>query len=126
MNIKLLRRIQKQILKEPRQFQMGSYYARRLPGVELIPNCGTACCVAGWAVSLTMTCTPAEAARKSPKPLHPRAAVTLGLTSEEASRLFYMDGWPMNFRILAAEGTLEFAANAVARIDHFIKTKGAE
>jgi hypothetical protein len=51
-----------------------------------------------------------------------RAARYLGITTEEADRLFYLCNWPSKFQ----NCTLSDSHNAVARIDWFIKTKGTD
>ncbi len=136
MNIPLLRRIQKRILKEPRQFQMDNWF-NHSPSVY--PNCGTAACIAGWAVTMSMK-------KGNPKKICQlltgalttdwtdndkitrKAMKFLQLdTPEAAKRLFIQSRWPSVFRFHpSSEGTPEYAANAVARIDHFIATNGAE
>lgn len=131
MNVRLLRRIQKQILKEPRQFQMESVFTDHL-NVK-IPHCGTAACIVGWAIAMQSK-------------LKPRLAceiLSIGgdsrIKSYNESEIFRIDGrsasrlvnfyqWPDKFKKvwIDKEGTRAFARQAVRRIDHFIKTKGAE
>lgn len=119
MNVRLLRRIQKQIAKEPKQFDMGFWFERKLPWK--IPNCGTAACIGGWAVALHNKVTP-ENARKCRR-LEPQEI--LELDYDQAGRLFYKQHWPDKFLENLKSPTAS-AKQAVARIDHFIKTKGAE
>lgn len=129
MNTRLLRRIQKHILAEPKRFVMGTTHAYGAPGAPIAnttklvgPNdfnngnpyeqkqtfapCGTAACIMGW-------------------------GQTLGATSKDAdmwNKLCSAGDWPTIFRsrYKAAKTPLARARIAVARIDHFIATKGAE
>lgn len=129
MNTKLLRRIQKQILKEPRQFDMDFYFSEYHSLGVKIPRCGTAACIAGWAICLADKKTPQQAdesLRMSPARF--RAQEHLGLTAEQCDRLFYQGGWPAPFKenYGGAKNATHAARIACLRIDHFIKTKGAE
>ncbi len=141
MNIKLLKRIQRAIVKEPRRFVME---------YDIIPDpiapCGTAACIAGHAVMLTKI----SRTRKSWKVLGKKLSQTgvswwdtkkgamssLGIDCLQAHRLFHLSGWPDFFRKaynaagyadgLTAKERCAKAKVAIARIDHFIATKGAE
>jgi hypothetical protein len=120
MNVKLLRRIQKRILKHPDSYDQNVMISR--------DECGTTACIAGWAVLLS--------------PLDPgfigdyasKATLLLGLDDEQAIRLFdviedgYCCGWPDKYvrAYLRAKTPRGRARAAMRRIDHFIKTKGAE
>lgn len=151
MNVKLLRRIQKHISAEPRRFNMhfwGKHYSQYVNlHYSNVPPCRTAGCIAGTACILTGDIQPKKL--KGIKallngdygyidfPLSTpfRARRALGLTKEQADRLFLLstmsrsgNSWPDNFelRFNAATTSRQRAKVAVARIDHFIKTKGAE
>lgn len=133
LNVRLLRRIQKHILKEPRRFFMGWFFAiaegknwqRNLftdfvhDLSKQIPPCGTAACIAGWANILTGT-TVSESA--SPE----RAARELGLETknEDYVYLFSDKRWPQPFneKYSKAKTPRQRAKIACARIDHLIKT----
>jgi hypothetical protein len=60
VNVKLLRKIQKHILEEPKRFIMSDIIVRDRPGAEFddygisfqIPDCGTTACICGWALIL--------------------------------------------------------------------------
>ena len=126
MNVQLLRRIQKRILKEPKQFCMGQWFNDDLGGIA-IPNCGTAACIAGWAMTLhggykKPSLADNEYLRTGQVP----GMYNLELNRKQSERLFYFDQWPVRFKQKKVEGTKAFAVQAVRRIDHFIKTKGAE
>lgn len=132
MNTKLLLRVKNRILKEPAQFIMADGISTRAGDGDLprkIPNCGTACCIAGWAVTL--------AAKKLPKNIkskswfgyvEKRAQNILELNAYQRAGLFYLTHWPLHYRTAwKAASTLEGRAQIAAdRIDHFIATDGAE
>jgi hypothetical protein len=142
MNVKLLRRIQKHILAEPKRFRMldwiekqtatdPTYIADDSERVSF-PKCGTVACIGGWAVLLS---------KKKPSRTHYegfRAAKLLGLNrphghldrvrSTDSERLFFTEAWPIDFsmKFNRAKTPEDRARIAAKRIDHFIKTKGAE
>lgn len=137
INVRLLRAIQRQIAKEPRQFIMSSWFKKD----DSYPNCGTAACVAGWAIAVSRKKTPLQAAISlspgfsaseylSPQSvvrISPRAGRLLGLDQDQRDRLFIMDNWPRQFRFENWCTMPESRARlAISRIDHFIKTNGAE
>jgi hypothetical protein len=122
LNVRLLRRIQKQILKEPRQFQMPRMFDYR----PAIPNCGTAACIAGWAYTFSLKNATPERARQSAVRLVRTSALDiaqekLGLDIYQAHRLFNYSQWPFKFNLDSNN-----PKQAVARIEHFINTEGAE
>ena len=84
MNIRLLRRIQKQILKEPRQFHMEGLYTNNLPWK--IPNCGTAACIFGWGIALKAELSPLQVDRSA---LWGAPEGLFGISSPAAERLMY-------------------------------------
>lgn len=114
MNTKLLRRIQKQILKEPKQFDMSWWFSTS----PHIPNCGTAACVAGWVMALHRGCSPHQASRLEIVDVSSYAQKLLSITPAQAQRLFHAEYWPRRFRRYSANSPKQ----AVARIEHFIKT----
>lgn len=129
MNVRLLRRIQKQILKEPRQFEMWGYFPLTLDTTEKIPNCGTAACIAGWSICLTEKINPAVARDKSNRwNVWRRAKKALGIKEMQANSLFYDDNWPDNFKdgFKNSNTARKKARIAAKRIDHFISTNGEE
>lgn len=146
-----LRAVQEKIRNEPRQFLMHSFFSTQLKndinGVSWrdyivegkyhsninslikIPNCGTAACIAGWVVTISMGVNPDKAANSEVCTLSStavKAAGILNLKEEEVDRLFYFSQWPKRFRKFDDEGTEEFAQQAIKRIDHFIETDGKE
>lgn len=125
MNTILLNIIKKQILAEPRQFNMGNYFSGILPDGTEPANCGTAACIAGWAMAKASASNPKDA-RKLDVDRNNHAAMLLGITEQQAGRLFYEDEWPKQFQSTSRSGLKLRARRAAARINHFIKTKGRE
>ena len=130
MNVKLLRKVAKHILAEPTRLVMGNWLLKKgYEDIEAIeygefgsrpfPKCGTAGCIAGW------TC---ELSGKGKVKHHDLVAKRLlGLNKRESERLFLPDQWPAEFeRGYNDDGRKKTAEVAVARIEHFIKTKGKE
>jgi len=137
MNVRLLRKIQKHILEEPKRFKMSSWVTRKEDGNETaydtevanvkewkFAKCGTAACIGGWAIILSGklerardTCNYGRMAGKLLEIDHPSENLLFGLCS-----------WPEEYRdkFVNAKTLRARAQAAVARIDHFIKTKGAE
>lgn len=132
MNTRLLRRIQRHILEEPKRVDMIRFIARRgskkaaahgaTHGLEF-PECGTVGCIAGWAATFT---TSRKFRYNSTGVI---AAKALKLSCVEAEILFFEDAWPDKFKLplwnLEAQ-TPEYARVVSDRIEHFIKTKGRE
>jgi hypothetical protein len=126
MNVKLLRRIQKHILAEPKRLDMGHFIARKSDGSGLVvrfPQCGTVACIAGWAVTLSTK------EKLDYRRIEGRARQLLGITQTQAKNLFFDSNWPQQFaeRLGLTEPQTKAHARITAkRIDHFLKTKGAE
>lgn len=138
MNVELLQQIKAHILAEPDAFRMDTW------------SCGTAHCIAGWALRLTndpVVNPNAEAWEQrtlSEREPGEKAAEILGVSTEddgdmdeddffdettsEAKRLFHVNQWPAEFerRYELANGRTERAITAAERIDHFIGTNGQE
>lgn len=133
MNIKLLRKIQKAILKEPRQFDMDRWYSF----ASSVPNCKTTACIAGWAIACDRKVKPLLAARTfdgefgvnthsitySGKP-GDVAAQLLGIDLDQREKLFQVGNWPRKYYIAyqRADTYKQRARIAFNRIGHFIKT----
>lgn len=84
MNVELLLKVKDQILKEPRQFVMESWF--RL-SIRDIPNCGTAACIGGWGIAIEFNENPKMARRRMiEKSLVPYDL--LGLNQQQGLRLF--------------------------------------
>jgi len=147
MNVKMLNKVKEQIRQEPKSFDMNDWLR---PGVNRGGTaCGTAACVAGFTCVVDwMQKHPDEWKNKKEITLseivrgtlrgsydcETEAINILGLTHEQANRLFYVDAWPEPFRTdygAAQEGCRQNhyqtdherrAQVSCARIDHFIKT----
>jgi len=115
MNVRLLRKVQKHIAKEYRRWSWS--FVR--PTNE--SPCGTQACIGGWTCILGQKLSIPLIAKEDKSVLRKInrsiARKLLGLTPKEAQRLFFL--WPGQFNPYDQ-------SDAVARIDHFIKTKGAE
>lgn len=122
MNTKLLKRIAKTITSRPEQFDMDYWFQFH----KNIPNCHTAACIAGWAITLGTTKAkakpmPSKAARlfvplfgtkdandfavsyydESPVSkgtIVEKAVTLLDINNDQAKRLFYRDNWPQEYK----------------------------
>lgn len=135
MNTRLLRKVAKHIAEEPKRFQMGNWYqsnevrtvvnefATTAPATHPFPKCGTAACIGGWACILSGITD-----RDVLEDAGQAAAHFLAINDEKADRLFAVRSWPNAFRkkYRSAKKVTTRVRIAVARIEHFIKTKGAE
>ena len=138
LNVRLLRRIQRHILEEPRRFQMDAeiiqaktqhqwlncitFFSR--DASKTMPPCGTAACIAGWANILSDIQLRGREGRNS-------AADLLGIEAGNSwchHPLFFARNWPEPYatRYKNAKTPKLRAKIAAARIEHLIKTKGAE
>lgn len=125
INVDLLTRIADHIEGHPREFEMNEWDGKARRGnwftnfLRIAP-CDTTHCIAGLACVLEG----ASMERSIPA----TAQKILGLTYEQADRLFYVTSWPEPFHCDYSEPKY-FASNAwVAsqRIRHFIATNGEE
>lgn len=136
MNTRLLRKVQRQILDEPRQVIMETWFSNLDGGTHLpraIPNCGTAGCIGGWAIAIARKLTPKKAREKAVGQFlnyeRDAAGELLDITESQGGRLFSINYWPLDFMRRYGKTqpqTLARAKVIAARIDHFIKTKGRE
>jgi hypothetical protein len=134
MNVKLLRKVAKYILAEPKRLDMNVTGIATLPDDEDAPKCGTVGCIAGWASVLALPAMPASPKFRASVMTWESGRIKLKLNCEEASRLFTEpdseahDGWPVRFRTAYAKAkTHRGRARVTARrIEHFIKTGGKE
>lgn len=118
LNVRLLRKIQKHILEEPKRFWMGWWKEDSIPGHKPAP-CGTTACIAGWAVILSNE--PEKAGAPSI-----RARVLLGLDPDDMT-LFFSDAWPEPYRTLYERAVdkddeKDMAKAGADRIEHLINT----
>lgn len=141
MNIKLLKKIRREILRRPKQFNM-NYWFRYSP--KEISHCGTSACIAGWALTFGQKTTkPIDAAKSLESEfgtafifqlgrwnanITKQAEELLELTELQAQKLFFHTEWPENFKKAYIHGKTSTARAkaAAARIDHFIATEGME
>jgi len=115
------------VLATPEHFDMQDWFS---PG-----ECGTAGCLAGYAVAFALAATLSDAA-SSRAATTPQlvAAEWLGITWVQSSRLFYLVGpyadhhWPIPFvEAYHDAATPKERAQVLAdRIDHFAATQGKE
>lgn len=130
MNVRLLRRVQKAILKHPDQFQMEHFYAEYLDdlfGCD-VGGCGTAACIAGWVQHLTFKKRTLVETCKMRRSTWAVGQRELKLTNEQAVLLFLGSRWPEHFREQFSGETspMKRACIAAKRIDHFVETKGEQ
>lgn len=126
LNVRLLRRIQKHILEEPRRFFILRFKEAGIPDstvivengqAQQIPECGTMACIGGWACILS--------GRKTRLRFWNTAVSLLGLTFDQADALFTYHEWPRRFFNSYQQAENERARRAriaAARIEHLIKT----
>lgn len=133
LNVKLLRRIKRHILAQPKRFLMSHSIIKANSQKEwrgniqwapeaskIRPPCGTAACIAGWAVLLTKGSAEVDSVRYE-------AAMALGVEVEERwtdHTLFYAPRWPKPFAAQYESATkpAQRAKIAAARIEWLIKT----
>lgn len=121
--MRLLRKIQRHILAEPRRLYMNWFVKTGAPGEvfrsdvgndQIMPDCGTAACIAGWANILTHGNDPSD---------YDRAVMQLGM-SEYKPEIFDAPRWPepFHFEYEVSETPEKRAKIAAARIEHLITT----
>lgn len=130
MNVELLRNVARHIEATPLRLDMDVVIARKdaanfgIKRISDFPPCGTVCCIGGWAIVLSGEDDSDLRAAKRLLDLDGK----FDRDSSEVSRLFHVQFWPESFRsdYEAAKTPAAKARIAVARIEHFIATKGAE
>lgn len=130
LNTKLLKRVAAAILKHPDQFEMAQFFRNYLSLDFPVGGCGTAGCIGGWGLHLAGKRKTLRGSQSSggSGSTWSRAQRLFGLDDIQASLLFQLESWPTSFfyRYEHAKTPLVRARAAADRIDHFIKTKGAE
>lgn len=140
MNVRKMRQIGKDILAEPRRFNM-SEWGRSIDGkwelrqighaVTAMPPCGTVCCFAGaWAIRYAKI-TPAELpdeiyteGGKLADGLGWAASEDLNLPNDD---LFYPFRWPAKLQRNFKAGTQKYAEHFVnVVLESYIRTNGWE
>lgn len=134
-NIERLLRIRDQVLAEPAVFDMTDYV--------IVSDCGTTLCFGARAALdagfITLRETPRPGARCTFYEITPSGALhgsemrdlamaALSINEKQAKRLFHLEHWPSAFwtPFLRAKTTQDRATIAAKRIEHFIRTEGAE
>lgn len=128
MNVELLLKVKEAILNNPEGFQMGKYFKQpennkiRDYGLEWETRCGTACCIGGHAISLSGTERPLREEKYIPGEIYEIAKRALGLTDEQAGKLFYTAHWPVDlYREFSYSKSITKRAQIAAEvIDRFI------
>lgn len=117
MNVRLLRKIAKVIQEKPRELEMKILHCDE-KGVYADKSCATAHCICGWGAVILDEDFDAG----------PSSHPFFGIDSAQRKRLFWVSTWPSNFRNAYRKRKTHAARARVtaARIEHFIKTKGAE
>lgn len=128
LNVKLLRRIQKHILEEPRRLDMGNWKRTNMDGLHA-PPCGTTACIAGWALTLSGKPLPQfdNIARDAARLIGVHhTQIQYGNCDEDcqAGRLFLRLEWPEPFASDYGKtmNPGKRAKIAAARIEHLIST----
>lgn len=132
---KILRQVRDHILAEPKRLRMSKYITtQKTSGLktfhadshrnEEVPfaPCGTAGCIAGWAVILsTPNIAPFELERTHPYDLMVNAAKILGITD---TSLFFVEEWPRRFSkpYMKAKTQKTRAKYAAKMINYWLRT----
>lgn len=114
MNTKLLRRVRAKILRNPKELNMGRFF------------CGSAACIAGWAICLSDKKSPRTARAKEHGVIDHKASMLLGISwIDDSAKLFFVSHWPRKFSRAydSARSHTARAKVAAKRIDYFIKHK---
>lgn len=136
MKTRLLKKVAEHIKEEPRRLDMEKWTDVVDPVYADSPPCGTVGCIAGWACMLNGDKpTPGGGSQIY---FFSRGQELLGLTKDQADRLFTAPAlafewksaptWPKKFarRYEKAKTPKGRASATLARIEHFIATKGRE
>lgn len=122
--------------QEPRRLDMHQALApARYLDDEKQPPCGSVGCLAGWRVAMinpqlfnsrVTDRMSAEYIGFDWDSVEERAQVSLGLTDEQADRLFHVRNWPANFAYAyrSAESPQQKWEALRDRVEHFIATGG--
>jgi hypothetical protein len=133
INVRLLRRVQKHILAEPRRLVMSHWRQTRLHECRVedldsdhchdypFAKCGTAACIGGWGVILSDSDI-------APYRQRDELAQLFGINTNQLNLLFSVSSWPVKLAHAYRKARTPAGKARVAsrRIDLFIKTRGAE
>jgi hypothetical protein len=122
--ISLLRQVQRQLDKNPEGFHMGVWNSSSTFVEKKSMACQTTMCIGGWAAHLKGIPFVSEDGSE-------HYMDVLELTPDEASRLFFEQNWPGEFKWAYRSAEREDNHEAMVgvtnrRIDHFINTNGRE
>lgn len=130
MNVPLLRKIKAVMLARPKRVDMYGWL-RHKSKERGGPVCGTVGCIAGWACLLSekqgkSLSDKREAVLMSFPDYASNGADALGITGEQAERLFFTNHWPKRLAdSYDDDNSPRQKARIVARrIDLFIRSKG--
>jgi hypothetical protein len=126
LNLRLLRRVASAIRKNPTQVNMGWWLQGNNPFSVPVKGCGTAGCIAGWAVALHHGNRAKKIFRGLNRESIPETARTvLGIDYATSDKLFVVENWPRHWKIkLDTAKTPRAYANVVAKyIEYFLKTE---
>lgn len=138
LNVKLLRKVQKFILAEADRFDMGHWLGPASESYGLLkPACGTVCCIAGAVYAIENKLDLKKGYETLPSAYETRkfACQALGFDVPDENSCLYPDNslflqtyWPKRYQTAYTTAVTQSgrARAAVRRIEHFIKTKGAE
>jgi hypothetical protein len=114
MNTELLLKVKERILAHPKALEMATWGI----AVPESTHCGTLACIAGHAVHIATGRV--ELGRRAER----TAKELLGISPDQAFRLFFVDEWPPNFfnSYANTKDKVKAAKVAADRIDHFIAT----
>jgi hypothetical protein len=135
MNVERLKQVADLIAQNPTQFNMDWWFHESDAVGNDAGGCGTAACIGGWAVFLKYKSKKGRTPTLAQVCDHcddgstiDEATEALKLTPTEANRLFVLSEWPVKFEVAYDNATTagRAAKVAVARINHFIVTKGEE
>ena len=133
LNIKLLRKVQRAILREPKRYAQQAYTKENLSIEDQSQYvCNTVGCIAGWAVAIDRGLLD-NLGELSTIPISLEAENLLGLRNYENYRLFHTRDWPNAFSFFLSRYQSEAlrgphwlqALVAAIRIEVFIRSKGA-
>ncbi len=97
---KLYNSVIEHILEEPKRINMNSWALNPdLVDEDMRPQCNTVGCFAGWAYFLSEKVKDGELHRVDSMNIEDTAQAALGLTVEQAGRLFYPSSWPRQWRL---------------------------
>lgn len=126
MNIPLLLKVKQAILEHPNRFDMNWFIGPNMNWFIGPTHCETTACIGGWSVAIAKYEADLELANikiySGDLSCREQAQIELGLTHDQAEKLFHVENWPEEFQELYynTEGEKGVAQLAVDYIDYFI------